>query len=239
MLKDEKISSLKSPETLVLFIGFRKHLVMEFLKTFKSPGIEHIVIFYSKKSEGIDRKNLMKNKKLINDAILFIKNNFNKNLIIKEMEIGNIWSFNEFYNELHKINAKKAILNISAGPSTFSAAGILWAIEKKHYIAHSVEFYLDGKLSSCIFNLINVNPYVSSIFETDNLDKMIINCLRNGAKSTVEICEIINDNMHYKISLRSIEMHIKKLNNLGILDISKGKVNRISFSTDLEKVLPT
>lgn len=238
-LDDEDSSSPKDtiqPITLVSFIGFQEHLVMNFLKTFIGKGIKEVLLFSSRPRKTIREEQAAISLELRNKAIRFFRDSLGDKVSIAVIELENIWDFQDYYVRLSERSVEKAIINISAGPAVFAAAGMIWAMENGHRVSYSVEYHNNGKLVSSVFNLLDLRPYINSIFSTDNVDKMIINALRKGKNDTLQIHRQINDIMKYRISLRSVENHLRKLNNLGIVDITKGKVNRISLSQSWSKI---
>ncbi len=236
---DENSSSLisnKTKITLVSFIGFQEHLVINFLKTYIKRDVREVILFTSvlpkSEMEGQTRINVEIRKKCIS----LIRDSLGNMATIRLIELENIWDFQEYYSNLSKVFMDRAILNISAGPAVFSAAGMIWALENGHSVSYSVEYHNGVRLVSSVFALLDLRPYINSIFSTDNVDKMIIDGLKNGLSNTLQLHEYVKSVMRFNISLRSIENHIKKLYNLGIVEITRGRINKISFSQNWSKI---
>lgn len=236
---DEIHSSLKSEVpifSLISFVGFQEHLVMNFLKTFMRNGVKEVLLFSSKVQEIAKEPLGNVNIDIRKKAIRFIRDSLGNETRILLIEMENIWDFQDYYARLSREPVEKAIINISAGPAIFAAAGMIWAMENNHHISYSVEYHHNGELVSSVFSLLDLRPYINSIFSTDNVDKMIINALREGKSDTLQVYRQINEVLNYRISLRSIENHVTKLSKLGIVDITKAKINKISFSQSWSKV---
>lgn len=230
---DEEYSSsshIKKQLALISFIGFQEHLVINFLKTFMGSDVGDI-LFFTSFERAVARENLgQMNLTLRKKAIEFIRTTLGNKVQIQIIEMKNIWDFQDYYAQLSKKHFEKAILNISAGPAVFSAAGIIWAMENNQSISYSVEYHNSGELVSSVFSTLDLKPYINSIFSTDRVDKVILESLRAGKNDTLQVHEYLNDKAGFDLSLRSVEIHLQKLYKLGIIDITKGKVNRVSFS---------
>lgn len=236
---DEVISSprgIKSNITLVTFIGFQEHLVMNFLKTFIKKGVKEVLLFTSIPPRSELDEQQKKNLEIREKCVSFVRNSLGEEATIKIIELENIWDFQEYYFNLSRFSMESAILNISAGPAVFSAAGMIWALEHGYSVSYSVEYHNNDGLITSVFALLDLRPYINSIFSTDNVDKMIIDALKKGNKNSLQIHKFVISEMGFGISLRSIEIHIKKLNDLGIIDITRGRINMISFSQQWSKV---
>ena len=240
MIQSDEISSSLKDEpnklSLISFVGFQEHLVINFLRTFISNGVREVLLFSSKMEEAQKDRLGAINLYLRKKAVQFVRDSLGYEVRILLIEIDNIWDFQNYYVRLSQEPIEKAIINISAGPAVFAAAGIIWAVENNHDISYSVEYHNEGKLVSSVFNLVDLRPYVDSIFSTDNVDKMIIKALKNGEADTLQIYRYINETLKYRISLRSVEIHLIKLNKWDIVDITKAKVNKISLSENWSKV---
>ncbi|QRF75593.1 hypothetical protein Thermo_01098 [Thermoplasmatales archaeon] len=236
---DEKYSSLNSEKnniTLVTFIGFQEHLVLNFLRTYLRNGVKEVMLFSS-----IPQRNATEGKSTIDreireKAIKLIRDSSGEDVTIIVKEIENIWDFQDYYFQLSRKAVEDAIINLSAGPAVFSAAGMIWALEHGYRVSYSVEYHDDGKLVSSVFSLLDLRPYINSVFSTDNVDKMILSALKKGKSDTLQINRYINDITDYRISLRTVEIHLGKLNKLGIIDITKGRVNKLTFSQKWSKI---
>ena len=239
MKSNDEIFSSSSNESrfeiLVSFVGFQEHLVMNFLNTFLRPGVKEVWLFTSAiRTINLEKKQIT-NLELQKKAINLIEKTLNKSNVAKIFELENIWDFQEYYFHLSSFKGTDAIINISAGPSVFSAAGMIWALEHGYTVSYSVEFYDSSRLVSSVFNVLDLKPYISSIFSTDNVDKMIIEALKNGKNDTIQIHKYLNKVLGYELSLRSIENHLLKLNNLEIVEITRGKTNKVNLSQKLNK----
>ena len=238
-LDDEAMSSLVDVGqsiTLVTFIGFQEHLLMNFLKTFIGNGVKEVLLFSGSLQMAARERQVTVDIELRKKAIHFIRDSLGEGVSIVLIEFENIWDFQDYYIKLSQRPIKHAIINISAGPAVFSAAGMVWALEFGHKVSYSIEYHNNGKLVSSVFSMLDLKPYINSIFSTDNVDKMIMGALRKEKYDTLQIYRYINDDMGYTLSLRSVEIHLEKLSKLGVVDITKGRVNRISFSQNWSKI---
>ena len=236
---DEYSSSPKGNEnnvTLVTFIGFQEHLVMNFLKTFIKKGVKEVLLFTSIPPRLEIDEQQKKNLEIRKKCVSFVRDSLGEGTTIKIVELENVWDFQEYYFNLSRFSMDRAILNISAGPAVFSAADMIWALEHGYSVSYSVEYHNKATLVSSIFALLDLRPYINSVFSTDNVDKMIMNALKKGHNNSLQIHEYVKSVMGFRISLRSIEIHIKKLNDLGIIDITRGRLNMISFSQQWSKI---
>ena len=222
-------------ENLVTFVGFQEHLVINFLRTFLKKGVKEVWLFTSATRTIYLEKNQITNLELRKRAIDLIEKTLDDGNVAKVFELENIWDFQEYYFYLSQFEGTRAIINISAGPSVFSAAGMIWALEHGYTVSYSVEFYNNSKLVSSVFNFLDLKPYISFIFSTDNVDKMIIESIKNGKNDTLQIHRYLNRVLGYELSLRSIESHIQKLHGLEIVEVIRGKTNKINLSQKLNK----
>jgi hypothetical protein len=237
--KDEKISSSMNGEsgiTLVTFIGFQEHLVINFLKTYIQNGVKEVLMFTSVPPKSEIDGQMSINIEIRKKSVNLIRDALGDRTTIKFVELENIWDFQEYYFNLSRFPIESAILNISAGPAVFSAAGMIWALEHGHSVSYSVEYHNNVRLISSVFALLDLRPYINSIFSTDNVDRMVMSALKNGRSDSLQIHEYVKSVIGFKISLRSIEIHINKLHDLGIVEITRGRVNKISFSQKWSKI---
>ena len=239
---DDKITSFNvrsNRNTIVSFIGYQEHLVLRFIETFIDKDIDQFLLFTSKFNKDDDTTYREKNFEIRKKVTDFIKNKKNNEIPIYLFEIGNIWDFTEYYKALSSEKVLHAIINISAGPSVFSAACMVWAMVNGHEISYSIENRLNGKPISTIFNLIEIKSYLNSVFTTDNVDKMIIDTIKKintYPLNTLDIHNYINNNLRFTLSLRTVEIHLNKLYKMGIVDIRRGKINIISFTDNWKKI---
>ena len=236
---DENYSSpidKKSNITLVTFIGFQEHLVINFLKTYIKNGVKEVLLFTSVPPKAEITGQMRTNIEIRKKCVSLIRDSLGDRASIKFVELENIWDFQEYYFNLSRFSMDSAILNISAGPAVFSAAGMIWALEHGHSVSYSVEYHNNVRLVSSVFALLDLRPYINSIFSTDNVDRMIMDALKKGRSNSLQIHEYVKNVMRFNISLRSIEIHIKKLYDLGIIEITRGRINKVSFSQKWAKV---
>lgn len=59
---------------------------------------------------------------------------------------------------------------------------------------------------------------------------MIMGALWKDRYDTLHVYRPINDVIGYTLYLRLVDIHLEKLSKLGIVDITKRRVNRIRFS---------
>ncbi|MFG1391132.1 hypothetical protein [Acidiplasma aeolicum] len=227
--KDEINSSLKDVD-FITFVGFKKHLVLRFIEDNLQNYIpDNIYIFTSNTNEPIDDYSRKKE-----EIIQELENIANKREInIKKYLQDELWNIKYYYKMLNSMPRKKYIINISAGPSVFAAAGMLWALQNNNYVSYSVEHYEHRQLISCVFRNINMRSISNLTFNTNNLDRFIIDALKNGMNNTNEIRQFLLKYYKYQTGLRNIQQHIKKLEELGIIRLSGNKIWEINFSDDL------
>lgn len=230
----EELISSNSIDTLVSFVGVREYLVYEFLRPYvenKNNNLKKIFLFSSVKQENEDpyihSKSMEIMEKIVKQIIVL-----RPDVEIEEIFLENIWDIKYCLGKLSAIDSKVASVNITAGPSTFSVASLLWAIENNYFIEHSVETVnkLIGKI--VVFQRINIIPYFKSIFEIDNVDREIIAFLKRGATTTNKLRLHLKEEKRMEMTLRTIESRVSKLNEMGIIKISKGRVNIIELGND-------
>ncbi len=236
-MNEEDISSYNI-DTIVTFVGFTEKLVMEFLKPYiniKDHGLKRIVLFSSAATK-MDSDVLVTTNLLLQKVIKSINKEI-PDINIDSFLLGNIWNLKEYHAKFNEIKSKRASVNITAGPSVFSIAAIIWAIENNHFVEHSVESNnpLTGK--TVVFRRIDVIPYFKSIFFTDRIDKRIIEFLKEGAKTSTAIRIYLKNQNDGNLSLRTIENRINRLNEFGILSVYRGRQNIIDLSDDIKNVI--
>jgi DNA-binding Lrp family transcriptional regulator len=70
----------------------------------------------------------------------------------------------------------------------------------------------------------------------DNIDKEIISFLKEGSSISTKIRQYLRNIKHFELTLRTIENRVSKLNEDGIVKISKGRNNIIDLSDDFKKL---
>ncbi len=233
---DENRNSLSVVKTLVSFVGFNPDLVIEFLRPYinkRVKSVEKIILFSSKDS----RNPLTDNKAegVMRQVKTFIIANA-ANVKITEVFMKNMWDLREYRSKLLETAAIDASINLTAGPAIFSLAGMLWAIENNHFIEHSIESTLPLVGKSIVFNKIDLNPFMKTIFSVDETDRLIIGYVRRFSRTTVEIKEYVESEARLHLTLRTIENRLKRLEKMKIVSIVRGKVNKIYLSEELKKL---
>lgn len=229
--KDEKYSSSKQSIDLITFVGEKDHLVSKFMSRNLEVNPEHIYIFTSDYINDPDSKTARIMNKLNN-----LLNNWNKKIETVRYVVKDIWDISYYYKSLKLLPNKKYIINISAGPSVFSSAAMLWSLETNNQISYSVEQWENRILTSCIFRNLNMKPFSLYYFNSDNIDRYIIHSLESGRDTSVKIKDFIESEWGFKTSLRNIQEHIKKLHEFGVLDVGGGKEHILDFSGDFKKL---
>ncbi len=239
MQNDETFSSQKSI-ILISFVGFKDYLVLKFLSdninlNVSNLYIKHVYLFTSQRELNMNDEILLKNERILKSAKeLALKNNIETSIIF----MRNLWDIKMYYKKIRELEEKnsKYIINISAGPSAFSAAAMLWAIESKNIISYSIEYNKGKPTQSIVFNNIDVSAFSNLLLIEDNLEKYIIESLRNGAKTSNDIRNFIINKYNYNITIRSIQSHLKNLIEKGIIYYKGTKEYDFFFSEDLEKL---
>ncbi|KJE50058.1 MULTISPECIES: hypothetical protein [Acidiplasma] len=228
---DEINSSLKNID-FITFVGFKRHLVLRFLEdNLKNYFPNNIYVFTSNMDEPLDENFRTKQEILLELEKLADRRQIN----IKKYFQNDLWNIKYYYKTLNSLpNKTRYIINISAGPSVFAAAGMLWALQHNYYVSYSVEHYEHRQLISCVFRNINMRSVSNLTFNTNNVDKFIIEALKNGMNNTNGIRLFLLKNYNYQTGLRNIQEHIKKLEELGLIRLSGNKGWEINFSDDLE-----
>jgi|ACXJ01.1.fsa_nt_gi hypothetical protein len=235
---NEEIFTSNVIDTIVTFVGIREYLVSEFLNPYildRYNGLKRVVFFSSTEESDEDAEIYKKSKEILQRISQEVEEH-RSDVKIELILLRNIWDIKTCLARLSTIKATKASVNITAGPSSFSVACLLWAIENGHFIEHSVETNnrLTGKV--VVFRRINVVPYFKSIFALDNIDKEIISFLKEGSSISTKIRQYLRNIKHFELTLRTIENRVSKLNEDGIVKISKGRNNIIDLSDDFKKL---
>lgn len=236
-MNEENLSS-NNIDTLITFVGVREYLVSEFLRPYllnKDNGLRKVVLFSSTKDEDDVIEIYNKSREImekISNEIKELRSDVKLEIILMK----NIWDIKAFLEKLSSIDATIASVNITAGPSSFSVACLLWAIEHGHFIEHSVETANKFIGRIVVFRRINIIPYFKSIFQVDNIDKDIISILRKGSCTTNKIRSDLKTLKHIDLTLRTIQNRVSRMNEIGIISISKGKSNIIELSDNYLKL---
>lgn len=232
---NEIITSPKAPDCLVTFVGFRSDLVIEFFKPYltnRNYSVKRIFIFYT--ISKTQQSSADKAESTLNDVLAYLKP-FQFTTDVKTIKMKNMWDLKEYRSKLSEIKASKASVNLTAGPAVFTLAGVLWAIEMKHYIEHSVESYIPLVGQSIVYNRIDIDPLMKSLFMVDEIDKQVINFLRVHSRTTTEINNYLRISCNQSLTLRTIENRINMLEKKGIVSVVRNRVHRIYLSEELKK----
>lgn len=236
-MSEEHISS-NLIDTVVSFVGVREYLVSEFLNPYlwvRDNGLKKVVLFSSTEGSDQDLEIYKKSREILEKVSSEVKAR-RPNVELEIILLKNIWDIKALLVMLSKVKANKASVNITAGPSSFSVACLLWAIENDYFVEHSVETNNKFTGKVVVFRRINVIPYFKSIFSLDNTDKEIILFLKEGPSTTNKIRQHLKNMKHFELTLRTIENRVSKLNEKGIITVSKGRNNIIDLSDDFKKL---
>ncbi|MFG1450044.1 MAG: hypothetical protein AAE983_05325 [Thermoplasmataceae archaeon] len=230
--------AISSNGALITFIGFRPHLCEGFISTI-NPGfkIQSIYLFES------EFKSFNNNIEKLNEYEVEIKNVKEQckrrfpDANILDITVKSIWSMNDIFPMMSKIKEKRAVLNISAGPSPFIAVCIFWALKMKTVnLAHVIEVRdRENKVESFSYKIFNPIPFLNYCFELDELDREILNILGNGKTRTRDVLDSINKKRSTKdrITLKTVENRVNKMVELGLLEKFLGKSNILNIRDDI------
>ena len=235
----EKKISLMHFDTLISFIGVTENLVFEFFKpyiTINYDTLKRIILFTKSFNSNEEDEIQRKSQTLLKNVELFLGKMFPQ-VEIKIIYMKNMWNLKDYYSTFKEIKSEKASINITAGPSVYSIAGLMWAIEHNHFVEHSVEAFNSVTGRSVVFNRIDVNPYFKSIYFTDNIDKVILKALDGAQLTTNYIRKYIINTIGDDLSLRTIQNRVNKLKEYGIVSISVGRQNTIQLSDEMKKII--
>lgn len=235
MQKNETNSSQINNKDLITFVGFKDYLVLNFIRDNLRNEPENLYIFTSKNMYIGFTGERPKNEVILDQAKNFLKNKY-KPIKITEFRTSNLWDIKFYYNKLRSLPKGKYIVNISSGPGIYSAASMLWSIESSNEISYSVEIRDGETVKSSIFKNLNLFPFSYLSFKSDNLDRYIVEAIKNGMNTTKEIKDYLWKEMDYKTSVRNIQFHITELVEAGVLSISGSKPYNISFSSYMENL---
>lgn len=227
MQNDERNSSL-SRKDLITFVGFKSHLVLRFVEDNLRFSPNNIYIFTSKKQ--LNNGEISDSEKILENLTEISKN---KKFKIIQYREHDLWDIKLYFKKLSELPKVPFVINISAGPAVFAAAGMLWALERNNDISFSVEHYENNILLSTIFKNINLKSISNVIYATDNIDRYIIEAIKAGRNDSNSIMKYLKDSFQYSLGLRTIQQHIKKMEGLKIIRISGSKSYHIDFSGDL------
>ena len=247
MQKDENISSFNSRtkqnlDFSLTFVGFKNYLVINFLKyTMSRYNVRKFVFLTS--VYNIDSElpnNNTPNYKILKEAIDYIRKNTDKNSPEPELKIlhmTDIWDFFSHIKLFSSIRGESAVFNISAGPSVYSSAAIVWAIKNNYRIAYSIEnhHHLDQD-PDVVFKEIDLMPYINFLFNTDNVDRLVIEAVHKGCRRTSEIRDYLYK-LEYKFSLKTIENRINELRRKNILQVSGEKFYTIILKEIIDRMV--
>lgn len=243
MIQEDEIKSSTLEPTeregaLISFIGFRRHLCEGFIETVKPEfNVKAIYLFESEYSS------FMQNVEKIDEYESSI-NSFKKRCISRfpdarvfDIPIKFIWSMSDIFPLMKKIKERNAIINISAGPSPFIAVSIFWSLKMKTVrLAHVVEFRdKNNMVESFSFKVFNPIPFLHYYFELDELDRKILHFIGGGLSRTRAILDSLNKtgSPRDRITLKTVENRINKLEGLGLVEKFPGKSNIINMCDDI------
>ena len=245
MQKDEVFSShnreKQNLDFMCTFVGFKRHLVMDFLKQMLSfYEVSRVILVTSKKASINVGHEEPPNEKLLKEAVEYIdgyKAQGGANVEIQILRMKFMWDFFAYANELSKLKGENALINLSAGPAAYSSAAMVWAITNDYMIAYSIESKKYGSLeTNAVFKQFSITPCMNYNFKTDQIDKEIINAVLLGCRKSSEIREkLIESGFDY--SLRTIETRVLELSRKKIVHIGGGKIYKITIAEVIEKIL--
>lgn len=246
MQKDEVFTSHNNEKInidfICTFVGFKKYLVVNFLKQMLSIyNVRKIILVTSKRENTFHSIHTdLPNEEILRESIEYInkqKISLDSEIEIETKRINFIWDFFEYSKELSKIEGSSALINLSAGPAAYTSFAIVWAISRNYSVAYSVESKKYGDLEpNVVFKQINITPYMNYIFKTDQIDKEIVGAVISGHRKSSNIRERLNQ-LGFEYSLRTIETRIIELKRKKILHISGEKIYKISVEEAIEKLI--
>ncbi len=237
-MSEENVSSI-SIETLVTFVGAQENLIIPFLRPHlerEGQSLKKIIIFTSRVDPTYPDEIAKSADHILNNTLKYI-DSYHLNLEIRVERLANIWDLKLYNEKFEGIKSKRASVNITAGPSIFSIAALLWAIKNSHIIEHSVESNNPLTGRTVVFKNINIKPYFNVLFFTDHTDSEIIDFLRKGSSTSTRIRKYLMEEKRIELTLRTIENRINRLVELGVLEMVKGRENIVFLSENILKLI--
>jgi len=236
MQEHEIISSLKNNVNLITFVGYKEHLVLNFIRDNIKINPLRIYIFTSKAPLLIREQQNALNEIILKKLKEYVKTE-GSNIKIIENRTDNLWNIKYYYKTLKSLPANSHyIINISSGPGVYSSAAMLWALETDNQISYSIESRQGRILQSAVFRNLDMKLFSFFNFKTDNLDRLIINALEHGNNTTISIKDYLWSQKRYKTTLRNIQSHVHELCNQEILTTDGNKPSIIYFSDEFRKL---
>ncbi len=228
-MQNSELYSSSLHKDLITFVGFKEYLVLNFIRDNLRYLPENIYLFTSS-------KRLLSNEKTENEKIIEkVKEIANKNHFnVIENRQYEIWDIKLYYSQLSDLPKVPYVINLSAGPAVFSAAAMLWALERNVDISYSIEHYESNVLTSVVFKNINMKSISNLIYAANNVDRYIIDAIKAGRNDSSSIMEYLKSKFGYEAGIRTIQLHIKKLEELNIITTTKSKTYKIDFSDNLK-----
>ncbi len=228
-MQNSELYSSSLHKNLITFVGFKEYLVLNFIKDNLRYLPDKIYLFTSSKRS-------LSNEAAENEKIIEkVKEIANRNhFVVIEKRQQEIWNIRLYYSQLSDLPKVPYIVNLSAGPAVFSAAAMLWALERNVDISYSIEHYESNVLTSIIFKNINMKSISNLIYNTNNVDRYIIDAIKAGRNDSNSIMEYLKSKFNYNMGIRAIQLHIRKLKELNIIITTEGKTYKIDFSDNLK-----
>lgn len=249
---DEIISTLKEntqPLTLISFVGFQKHLVMTFFQQAKKLFGNQIRIIYL--FHGQDTYIAQVDPRFL-ELRSSLNKEFNENwkgVEIRWISLRNLWDIKEIYGKMEDVIGDRFVINISAGPSIFGAASLLFGLKKgSTVIGHVIERpepLKENKIESesyelfSIFTFIDLDPYLSLV-RLNHVERAILRAIINDNHFSVDILNyLIKEYGDPKVlGLRRLQSILKDLTAKKVLiSYREGKYYHYKVSDDLMKII--
>lgn len=153
-----------------------------------------------------------------------------------------IWEINKIFPKLDNIKEKKGIANLSAGPSSFSLSLLFWIINRPGFlISHVKEAKrkIEGRPEYFEFKIFNIIPYLNLILNLDDQTKRIIEIIGANNIKMADLLKLLNEgvNRNNQIPYRSLYEKLKRLENLGIVKITKSRYLKVKISEDITSIM--
>ncbi|WP_153280207.1 hypothetical protein [Thermoplasma sp. Kam2015] len=195
------------------------------------------------KNEELEEGQYSKYLAIRNDLDKELKEHW-KTFEIEDMILKNIWDIKEISEQLNRIQ-NECLVNLSAGPSVFASAAILWGF-KRHslQIGHVIErrdpsLIKLGQNNISIFSFIDLTPYFFYV-NLDYINKLILKAIAEGKTTSNKILDYLHVSLEEsrKISLRIVQMRLTELRDHGLVKSSRvGRSSAYILSDDLTRII--
>jgi len=244
--KNEEIRKLKyDGAALITFVGFREHLSAGFIKEIDVHpyNVRKIYLFTSSPVAGrLDQETDLTIKKNLSKCERESRTRFGEDVEIKSVELDEIWEISKIYPVFDIIKERTGIVNLSAGPSAFSLSLLLWVINRPGFmLSHVKELNrtIENTPEVYEFRVFNIIPYLNLILNLDDQTRKIIEIIGNNNFRINELLKILNEGLNRKNQMpyRSLYERLKRLQNLGIVEITKNRYLKVRISDDVITII--